>query len=68
MPNVSDIAGESEMHLAKRLHAFRSGARADPQTGVIARDLDDADIADLAAWYAAIEISVEVPETGDDDD
>lgn len=68
MPNVPHIAGESEMYLVKQLRAFRSGAREDPQMGVIARDLDDADIADLAAWYAAIEISVDVPKTGGDGD
>lgn len=64
MPNVPHIAGESELYLEKQLRAFRSGEREDPQMSVIARRLSDAEIANLAAWYAAIEISVEVPDTG----
>ncbi|MDZ7749910.1 MAG: cytochrome c [Halofilum sp. (in: g-proteobacteria)] len=62
MRNVPHLAGESEMYITKQLRAFRSGERSDPQMGVIADDLSDADIADLAAWYSAIEISVEMPD------
>ncbi|MGH6929779.1 MAG: c-type cytochrome [Dongiaceae bacterium] len=62
MPNVPNIAGESEIYLMKRLKAFRSGERQDPQMSIIAKPLTDEEIANLAAWYASIEFSVTVPE------
>ncbi|HEX6979040.1 MAG TPA: cytochrome c [Alphaproteobacteria bacterium] len=63
MPNVPHIAGESEIYLVKQLEAFRTGQRQDPQMSIMAKDLSDADIADLAAYYARIEISARVPES-----
>ncbi len=60
-PEVPHIAGESTVYLDKQLKAFRSGVRKHPQMSIIARDLSDEDIADLAAYYAAIKIRVEVP-------
>ena len=62
MPNVPNLAGQNELYLQKQLQAFRSGERQAPQMSVIAAGLSDADIADLAAWYASIEITVEMPE------
>ncbi len=62
LPNAATIAGETEIYLMKQLKAFRDGDRQDPQMEVIARDLTDAEIADLAAWYSSIKITVEVPE------
>jgi cytochrome c553 len=62
MPTVPNIAGESEIYLAKQLKAFRSGERQDPQMSIIAKPLTDEEIANLAAWYASIEFSVTVPE------
>ena len=62
MPNVPNLAGQSEMYLEKQLRAFRSGERQAPQMSVIAAGLSDADIVNLAAWYASIEITVKMPE------
>jgi cytochrome c553 len=62
LPNAATIAGENEIYLMKQLKAFRDGERKDPQMEVIAKDLTDQEIADLAAWYSSIKISVEVPE------
>ena len=62
MANVPHIAGESEIYLVAQLEAFRAGKRTHEIMSVIARDLSDADIADLAAWYARIEITATVPE------
>lgn len=62
MPNVPNIAGQNELYLTNQLEAFRSGARKAPQMSVIAAGLSDENIRDLAAWYASIEISVELPE------
>jgi len=62
MPNVPNLAGQSEMYLEKQLRAFRSGERQAPQMSVIAAGLSDADIVNLAAWYASIEVTVKMPE------
>jgi cytochrome c553 len=62
LPNAATIAGENELYLVKQLKAFRDGERHDPQMEVIAKDLTDEEIADLAAWYSSIKITVEVPE------
>lgn len=61
LPNAANIAGESVFYLEKQLKAFRSGERKDENMTVVARDLTDQDIADLAAWYASLEITVVVP-------
>lgn len=63
MPNVPHIAGESEVYLTKQLKAFRDGERKDPQMTLMAKPLTDAQIADLAAYFARIEITARVPET-----
>jgi cytochrome c553 len=62
MPNVPHIAGESELYLTKQLKAFRGGERRDPQMSLMAKNLTDDDIADLAAYYARIEITVRIPD------
>ena len=61
-PNVPNIGGESDFYLTKQLKAFRKGDRRDEQMAIIARDLSDQDIADLAAYYASITFTVTVPE------
>ena len=60
--HVPNIAGNSDIYLIKQLEAFRGGQRQDPQMSFIAQDLSDEDIANLAAWYAAIEVLVTLPE------
>lgn len=62
-PEVPHIAGESDIYLIRQLRAFRSGKRKHPQMSIIARSLSDEDIADLAAYYAAIRITVEMPDS-----
>ncbi len=61
-PDVPHIGGESELYLKKQLEDFRSGARHHEQMSIIAKGLSDADMADLIAWYASLEISVKIPE------
>lgn len=60
-PTVPNIAGESELYLTKQLKAFRSGERRHEQMSIIAKPLTDDDIANLSAWYAAIEFTVKLP-------
>ena len=63
-PDAPHLAGESEIYLAKQLEAFRGGARQHEIMTIIAKDLGDQDIADLAAWYARIKVTVELPDLG----
>jgi cytochrome c553 len=62
IPIAPHLAGESEIYLQTQLKAFRSGEREHEMMTVVAKDLSDEDIVNLAAWYASIEISVKVPD------
>ncbi|ACP21552.1 cytochrome c-554 (plasmid) [Sinorhizobium fredii NGR234] len=62
MPDVPNLAGESTIYLTKELNAYRSGERDHPQMSIIAKGLSDEQIADLAAWYAALKVTVEMPD------
>jgi cytochrome c553 len=61
-PMVPNIGGQSAQYLTKALQDFRDGRREDPQMSIMSEALSDADIADLAAWYASIRASYEMPE------
>jgi len=61
IPEAPNIAGNPEPYLAKQLDAFRKGERKNEMMSVVAQALSDQDIADLAAYYAAIEVTVKVP-------
>jgi cytochrome c553 len=55
-PNTPHLAGQPEPYLVDQLKAYRNGKRAHEVMGVVAKNLTDADIADLAAWFASLEI------------
>lgn len=57
-PDAPNIAGQVEPYLVAQLQAFKSGTRKNEAMSVVAPDLTDADIDNLAAYYAAIEITV----------
>jgi cytochrome c553 len=61
IPVAPHLAGESEIYLQTQLKAFRSGKRVQEMMSLVAKDLSDDDIANVAAWYSSIEISVTVP-------
>ena len=56
MPDAPHLAGQPALYLAAQLRAYRSGKRAHEVMAVMARPLSDADIDDLAAWYASIAV------------
>ncbi|WP_159591216.1 c-type cytochrome [Chelativorans xinjiangense] len=62
IPVAPHLAGESEIYLQTQLKAFRSGKRTNEMMDVVAKDLTDDDIANVAAWYSSINITVEMPE------
>jgi cytochrome c553 len=57
-PNTPHLAGQPEPYLVDQLKAYRSGKRAHEVMGVVAKPLTDADISDLAAWFASLEIAL----------
>ncbi len=61
LPQAPNLAGQSETYLVKVLRDYRHGARQDPMMSLVSRNLRDDDIADLAAYYAAIPVTVGPP-------
>ena len=64
-PEAPNLAGESAIYIEKQLVAFRSGERQHRQMTIIAKDLKDDDIKNMAAWYAAMKVTVELPKLDD---
>ena len=61
VPDAPNLAGNNPVYIAKQLNAFKSGERKHEQMSIIAQDLSDEDIANLAAWFAAIKVTATVP-------
>ncbi len=61
-PSAPNLAGQNEWYLAKQLRDYRSGKRTHQFMSIVAKDLSDEDIDDLAAWYASIKITVTLPD------
>lgn len=61
-PTVPNVGGESEMYLTKQLQDFREGRRVNEQMSIMVEGLTAAEIADPAAWYSAITITVTMPD------
>jgi cytochrome c553 len=53
-----NLAGQNEAYLAEQIAAFKAGDRKNEMMTIVVKDLSPDDIADLAAYYSAIEISV----------
>lgn len=53
-PAYPNLAGQQEQYIAKQLTAFKAGTRKDPVMSMQAAGLSEADIANLAAYYAAM--------------
>ena len=61
-PDAPNLAGQPADYLAAQLRAYRDGERAHEQMTLIAQGLEDGEIKDLAAYFAAIEISATIPD------
>jgi cytochrome c553 len=60
-PDVPHLAGQPEIYVVQQLKAYRSGKRVHEVMSVMAKQLGDADIENLAAWYASIAVRAEAP-------
>jgi cytochrome c553 len=60
-PDAPNLAGQPAIYLAAQLRAYRSGARKHEVMAVMAKPLGDADIGNLAAWFASIRVEAREP-------
>jgi cytochrome c553 len=61
-PNIPHLSGQVESYLVKSLMDFKEGLRANEMMSVVIQNLKDEDIADLAAYYASIKVTVAPPQ------
>jgi cytochrome c553 len=57
-----NIAGQNQDYLVRSLMAYKAGERKSINMSAIVKRLSDEDMANVAAYYAAIKITVEVPQ------
>lgn len=62
LPVAPNLAGQPEPYLVKALNDFRNGTRHNEIMSIMIKALNDTDVADLAAYYSAIEITVKPPQ------
>ena len=60
-PYAPNIAGQKYDYLVHSLMAYKTGQRRSPMMSVVVKGLSKEDIANVAAYYAAIKITVEAP-------
>lgn len=58
LPEAANLAGQDDAYVLRQLQAFKSGERKNEQMQTVAEMLDDKQMADVAAYYKAIEIEV----------
>ena len=58
MAGTPSLAGQSDLYLANQLRDFRDGKRHNEVMNVIAKPLSDADIDNVAAYFAQFEIQL----------
>ena len=54
MPTYPNLAGQKEAYLVKQLKAFKDKSRKDPTMNAMAAPLSDADMANVAAYFAGM--------------
>lgn len=54
IPTYPNLAGQKEAYLVQQLKAFKDKTRTDPTMNAMAAPLTDADMANLAAYYASL--------------
>jgi len=53
-----NLTAQKELYLLIQLTAFRSGERKNEMMGVVAPSLSDKEIADVAAYYSSIPVTI----------
>jgi cytochrome c553 len=60
-PFIPNIAGQKEFYFVQSLMAYKAGERKSQSMSDALKGLSDEDLANVAAYYAAIKITVKVP-------
>lgn len=60
-PNAPNLAGENAAYIVTQLEAFKSGKRTHDQMSIIASNLKETDIKDLAEWFSLIVVVATPP-------
>ena len=60
-PEAPNLAGQIENYLVKATTEYRDGVRRNEAMNIVAKELTDADIANIAAYYSAIQVDVIPP-------
>lgn len=60
-PESPNLAGQLENYLAKALAEYRNETRKNESMNIVAKELTDDDIANIAAFYSSIQIDVIPP-------
>jgi cytochrome c553 len=58
LPEAANLSGQVEQYIVKQLEAFRSGERKNEMMSLIVPTLSESEEADVAAYYAAIEVKI----------
>ena len=61
LPEAPNLAGQVQTYIVSSLQAYKTGARKNELMNTVAEPLSDADIQDLSAYYASIQINVTPP-------
>ena len=62
LPEAPNLGGQPEPFLINALNDFRKGVRKNDMMSLVVQQLSDQDVADLAAFYAAIEVTTKPPQ------
>ena len=60
-PEAPNLAGQIQGYLVKALAEYKSGARKNESMNIVAKDLSNQDMADIAAYYSSIQVDVLPP-------
>jgi cytochrome c553 len=60
-PEAPNLAGQIQGYLVKALTEYKSGTRQNETMNIVAKDLSEPDMADIAAYYSSIQVDVLPP-------
>ncbi|MFT6775559.1 MAG: cytochrome c553 [Paracoccaceae bacterium] len=60
-PDAANLAGMAPVYLLAQLKAFRSGDRKHDQMSMIAAQMSEQEMKDIAAWYGRMKLTVTIP-------
>ena len=60
--DAPNLAGETNIYIETQLKAFRTGKRVSEVMGPMSADLTDAEIRDIANWFADIGLKIDAPD------